>query len=248
WQEFGEMMFTNKEDITDEFGSPFEDFPNWGNTRFTSWTSWFASKQIWAHAQRDISVQGESDGMSTFAYEFGHAAVDRGDNYDNHVADPVSRSYTGPWEVMSRGHFNGPGGTHTRYHIPNDKGGTVPSHHMLRNKMKQGFVTDDELLRLDRDELAESGPEFADITARAVPIGDKFDRPGLHGINISMVDLTPENSLEDDWRADMQKGEKWYDNYTLEVVDRVGSDSFTPDSGVLIAKTRDEERPSPNTW
>jgi len=30
-----------------------------------------------------------------------------------------------------------------------------------------------------------------------------------------------------------------YNNYTVEVVDRVGTNSFTPDSGVLLAKTKD---------
>jgi hypothetical protein len=62
-----------------------------------------------------------------------------------------------------------------------------------------------------------------------------------------MEDLTPKNSLEDDWRADMQRGEKWYNNYTVEVVDRVGFDSFTPDSGVLLAKTKNTES-APNIW
>src|SRR5699024_6309296 len=50
-----------------------------------------------------------------------------------------------------------------------------------------------------------------------------------------------------DWRADMQRGEKWYDNYTIEVVDQVGFDSLQADSGVLLAKTRDDET-SPNIW
>src|SRR5699024_5689024 len=131
--------------------------------------------------------------------------------------------------------------------VPAAKGGTMPSHHMLRNKIKQGFLDDDDYLQLDRDELEGMGPVFADITARETPIGDEFNRSGLQGINISMEDLTPENSLDDDWRADMQNGEKWYDNYTLEVVDRVGADSFQSDSGVLIAKTKDSEAP-PNIW
>ncbi|PAF11735.1 hypothetical protein CHH61_25700, partial [Shouchella clausii] len=48
-------------------------------------------------------------------------------------------------------------------------------------------------------------------------------------------------------RADMQRGEKWYNNYTVEVVDRVGFDSFTPDSGVLLAKTKNTEA-APNIW
>ena len=37
-----------------------------------------------------------------------------------------------------------------------------------------------------------------------------------------------------------------YNNYTLEVVDQMGTDSFTADSGVLLAKTKDSR--SPNKW
>src|SRR5699024_3068187 len=121
------------------------------------------------------------------------------------------------------------------------------SHHMLRNKIKQGFLDEGQYLNVDRDELEDTGPMFADIVARAVPIGEEFGRSGIHGINIEMEDLTPPNSLEDDWRADMQRGGKWYDNYTSEVVHRVRMDSFTPDSGVLMAKTKNSEA-APNLW
>ena len=38
-----------------------------------------------------------------------------------------------------------------------------------------------------------------------------------------------------------------YNNYTVEVVDRMGTDSFTPDSGVLLAKTKDQDR-APFEW
>lgn len=101
-------------------------------------------------------------------------------------------------------------------------------------------------MKLNRDELKESGPVFADITARQAPIGSNFDRTGLHGINISMDDSTPTDYLAGDWRNDIHSG-RLYNNYTLEVVDRVGSDSFAADSGVLIAKTKNAES-APNIW
>ncbi|GIN84430.1 peptidase M6 [Heyndrickxia sporothermodurans] len=246
WQEFGEMMFLNPEAIPDSFGPQIKGMPNSAVTRYVPWTSWYAAKGIWSSAGGGTSIQGENDGMGTFAHEFGHI-MNLGDNYNNPYGVPVSRSYSGPWELMSRGSFNGPGGPHTRWMVPSVLGASAPSHHMLRNKIKQGFLKDDEYLRLDRDKLAETGPVFTDILAREVPIGKDFERTGLHGINISMVDLTPKNSLEDDWRADMQRGEKWYDNYTVEVVDRVGYDSFAPDSGVLLAKTKNSES-APNIW
>lgn len=246
WQEFGEMMFQNGEAITDPFGPPFAGMPNSAVTRYVPWTSWYAAKSIWSSASRGVSIQGENDGMGTFAHEFGHI-MNLGDNYNNPYGIPVSRSYSGPWELMSRGSFNGPAGPHTRWMVLPTLGGSAPSHHMLRNKIKQGFLSNDQYLQLDRDHLAQTGPVFADILARAVPVGTDFGRTGLHGINISMVDLTPPNSLNDDWRADMQRGAKWYDNYTVEVVDRVGFDSFAPDSGVLLAKTKNAES-APNIW
>lgn len=246
WQEFGEMMFQNAEAISKEFGPPYEGFPNSANTRYVPWTSWLAAKSIWSSASRGVSIQGENDGMGTFAHEFGHI-MQLGDNYNNPYGKPVSRSYSGPWELMSRGSFNGPAGPHTRWMVLPTLGGSAPAHHMLRNKIKQGFLSEDQYLNISRDELAKTGPVFTDILARAVPSGAEFGRNALHGINITMEDLTPKNSLEEDWRADMQRGEKWYNNYTVEVVDRVGFDSFTPDSGVLLAKTKNAES-APNIW
>ena len=50
-------------------------------------------------------------------------------------------------------------------------------------------------------------------------------------------DKTPSCTVEEDWRCDGGG----YENYTLEVVDRMGTDSFTPDHGVLIAKNKTAE-------
>lgn len=255
WQEFGEMKFTDQDSIPDQFGPPdlpgFEDKPNWAETRYVPWTSWLAAKSIWSAASSAeingerirVSIQGESDGMSTFAHEFGHLRG-LGDNYNNAALNP--RSYSGYWETMSRGAFGGPGGTHTRWMVPGKLGGTLAAPHTLRNKMKQGFLSDDEVLNLDRDELKENGLAITDVTARQIPLGDDFDRTGLHGINIEMEDLTPKDYVGDDWRNDMPNGEG-YDNYTLEVVDRVGADSFSTDSGVLISKTKNAES-APFIW
>lgn len=255
WQELGEMMFLNPESVPDAFGPPdlpgFENMPNWAKTRYVPWTSYYAAKTIWSAASSAtingkrirVSTQGESDGMGTFAHEFGHIRG-LGDNYNNAALDP--RTYSGYWETMSRGSFNGPGGTHTRWMIPSTLGASLPAAHMLRNKMKQGFIEEDEVLQINRDELKESGPVFADIIARQAPIGSEFGRTGLYGINISMKDLTPTDYLAGDWRNDILNN-RLYDNYTLEVVDRFGTDSFAADSGVLIAKTKNAET-APNIW
>lgn len=239
-------MFQDPNSIADSFGPQIPGMENSAVTRYVPWTSWYAAKGIWSSASGGTSIQGENGGVGVFAHEFGHI-MNLADNYNNPYGVLVSRTYSGPWELMRRGSFNGPGGPHTRWMVPSTLGSSAPSHHMLRNKIKQGFLSKDEYLNIDRDELVNTGPVFADILARKIPIGKQFNRTELHGINIKMTDLTPSNSLKDDWRADMQRGEKWYNNYTVEVVDRIGFDSFTPDSGVLLAKTKDIEA-SPIIW
>ncbi|WP_229829969.1 M6 family metalloprotease domain-containing protein [Actinoplanes ianthinogenes] len=136
WQEFGQMKFTTRDDVTDEFGPPDESLPNWNDTRYVPWTSWQASANIWPNAAAGSSVQAESSGMSTYAHEFSHI-LGVGDNYNNPYGIPARRDYSGPWEMLSRGTFNGPGGPHSRWLIPGTAGSSMGAQHMLRNKMKR---------------------------------------------------------------------------------------------------------------
>jgi len=244
WQEFGEMMFSSPEDVPDEFGPPDESLPNSVVTRYVPWTSWLAGSNHWPNASRGSSTQAESSGAGVYAHELSHL-LGIGDNYNNPYGTPVSRSYSGIWEMLSRGSFNGPGGPHRRWVVPATEGGSMGSHHMLRNKMKLEMVDEEQVLRLTRDGLAQSGVVVTDVTAREVPVGDAFGRDGLSGVNVVMEggDLSAECSLQQDWRCDRGG----YDNYTVEVVDRMGSDSFTPDNGVLLAKTKDLDR-APFIW
>ncbi len=245
WQEFGEMMFLTKDEVTDPFGPPDPGMPNWARTRYVEWTSWWAAKGIWSHAVPGVlSTQGENSGQSVYAHEFSHI-LGVLDNYNNPYADPVSRSYSGPWDMMSRGTFNGPGGPHTRWVIPPTAGGSAGPHHMLRNKIRMGLVRPGEVLLLERDDLALTGPVFADIWARSIPLGPGTGRTGLRGIQIALAtgDKSPPCTLRDDWRCDRGG----YHNYTVEVVDRMGYDSFAPDHGVLIAKTKNADL-APFVW
>jgi hypothetical protein len=116
---------------------------------------------------------------------------------------------------------------------------------MLRNKIRMGFSKPGEVLFLERNALALTGPVFADVWAREVPLGANFGRTGLHGLHITLTDgdKTPGCTIEEDWRCDGGG----YHNYTLEVVDRMGSDSFTPDHGVLLAKNKNVDL-SPFIW
>lgn len=216
WQEFGEMRFTSKEDIPDEWGphasiDPDNTMPNWAPTRYVEWTSWRAAAQQWGLAS---IRQAESSG--TITHEMGHYFFNIGDNNNNPFSDrqnppsPLHRVGSAPWDMMDRGSFNGPGGHHMRWVIPPNMGGWSPAGLMLRNKIHAGIVPTDNVQDISREALDGAG------------------RP----------DRTPDCDINTD---PFCHGNLGWDHYTLEVVDRMGFDSFTPDSGVIIAKNKTGE-------
>ncbi|KAF2203379.1 M6 metalloprotease [Delitschia confertaspora ATCC 74209] len=243
WQEFGEMKFATPADVPEEFGPPSNmTLPNWAKTRYVNWTSWASASTIWPNAGRGSSTQGESSGMATFAHELSHL-LGISDNYNNPFGDPPRRSYTGPWSMLSRGSFNGPGGPHTRWQIPPVQGGSMGSLHTMRDKHQINLTTENQILQVSRSGLVESGLLVAKITARSVDAGSN----GLMGLNISFGqtgDLSPHCDVQADALCDGGS----YHNYNMEVVDRMGADSFCPDSGVLISKTKNTDRSSPFQW
>lgn len=242
WQEFGEMKFLSKEDVPPEFGPPGNSsLPNWADTRYVEWTSWAAASTIWPNAGGGSSTQGESSGMATFAHELSHL-LGIGDNYNNPYSIPPRRAYTGPFSMLDRGSFNGPGGPHTRWQIPPVQGASMGSLHTMRDKHQIGLIDNTPILQISRSGLAMSGPVIAELTARSVdPAG------GLMGMNITfgtLGDLQPRCNTSLDALCDGGN----YNNYNLEVVDRMGADSFCPDSGVMITKTKNSDRQQPFQW
>ncbi|KAF3899005.1 Secreted metallopeptidase [Trichophyton interdigitale] len=237
WQEFGEIMFQNKEDVTDAFGPPPGNgtgnmtLPNYAKTRYVEWTSWASASAIWPNAGDGSSTQAESSGMGTFAHELSHL-LNVGDNYNNPYGKPLRRSYTGPWSMMSRGSFNGPGGPHTRWQVPPLQGGSMGSQHTFHDKIRLGLTTKDSALNISREALADSGLIVARVTARVI-----VPKPGdLIGIHVAMnKDKSPKCDVNTDPYCDGNG----YNNYNVEVIDRMGADSFCPDSGVMLSKTRD---------
>lgn len=235
------MKFPTKEDVPDEWGPEDPNLPNWVKTRYVPWTSWQSGSTFWPNANPGVdSVQAESSGMSVYAHELSHI-FGVFDNYNNPFANPVRRAYSGIWEMLSRGTFNGPGGPHSRWLIPPTSGASMGAQHMLRNKIKLEMVDEKNVLRLSREALDESGLVTARVTAREVNPGES----GLAGINIQFD--TGDKSVACRWQTDPLCDGGGYENYTLEVVDRMGTDSFTPDSGVLIAKTKNQDN-APFEW
>ncbi|KAH7393182.1 hypothetical protein BKA64DRAFT_724346 [Cadophora sp. MPI-SDFR-AT-0126] len=238
WQEFGEMKFQTKEDVPDSFGPPSPNTANgtrnYAKTRYVEWSSWASASTIWPNAGGGSSTQAESSGMGTYAHELSHL-LNIGDNYNNPFSIPSRRDYTGPFSMLSRGSFNGPGGPHTRWQIPPQQGGSMGSLHTLRDKAQIGLIGKESILNVSREALATSGLVVAKITARAVE-----PSPGeLMGVRVVLnADLSPACDINTDPFCDGGA----YNNYDLEVIDRMGADSFQPDSGVMISKTRNDAR------
>jgi M6 family metalloprotease-like protein len=247
WQEFGEMRFTGPEAVTDEFGpkhiNPLHPRGNWASTRYVPWTSWAAANNVWPSASGNSSTEAESAGMAVYAHELSHN-LGIPDNYNNPFSPTPQRTASGMWDMMSRGSFNGPGGQHTRYQIPPTQGGALGAQHNLRNKRFLNFITDADILRLNRDGLAQTGLAVAEVKAREVaPNGD------LAGVRV-LLNGAGDTNPPCRWQTDPMCEGPWYtsatgsnvtarfNDYTMEVVQQIGSDSFLPGHGVLIGKTK----------
>jgi M6 family metalloprotease-like protein len=234
WQEFGEMAFAGRDDIPAIWGNPDTTQPRWVTTRYVPWTSWLAGAQQWGLS----SVrQGESSG--TITHELGHLVFRVGDNNNNPYVTPYRRVGTGPWDMMDRGSFNGPGGPHRRWVVPAAEGASMPAGLMLRNRLAMDLVAAGRVLDLSRDALATSGPVVATVAARAVEPGPG-DWPGLI-VRLDGADPRDRTPPCDPDADPLCAGDPAFDYYSVEVVQRIGYDSFTPDSGVLIAKNKERQ-------
>jgi M6 family metalloprotease-like protein len=234
WQEFGEMKFQNKDAIPAEWGNPDPTKPRWIKTRYVDWTSWRAGAQQWG-----LSSMRQGENSGTITHEIGHYLFNTGDNNNNPYAKPYRRVGSGPWDMMDRGSFNGPEGPHSRWKVPAIAGASMPAGLMLRQKMNFKFVTENQVLTLSRDGLANKPPVVATITARAVePLPGTYAGLVVRLDGNAPKDRTPETDPATD---PLSPGKSNYDFYSLEVVQRIGYDSYTPDNGVLIAKNKDKE-------
>lgn len=237
WQEFGEMRFPSKEEIPPEWGNPNPNLPRWVPTRYVEWTSWLAGAQQWG-----LSSMRQGENSGTITHELGHFAFRLPDLNNNPYVQPYRRAAAGPWDMMDRGCFNGPGGPHMRWVVPPVAGAAMPAGLMLKNRLETGFVSPEEVLVLSREGLALTGLVVTKITARAVdPLPGTFAGVVVRLDGAEPHDRTPP---DDPVTNPLSAGIPNYNAYSLEVVQRIGYDSFTPDNGVLLAKFKDSLRGS----
>ncbi|OAR00435.1 hypothetical protein LLEC1_02409 [Akanthomyces lecanii] len=228
WQEFGAMQFASEDNVPDAFGPPAgARVPNFAATRYVSWTSWASASTSWPNVGGGSSLQCESSGMATYAQELSHL-LNIGDNYNNPYGQPPRRSYTGPWSMLSRGTFNGPGGPHSRWQIPALQGGALGSQHSVRDKLYIGLISNDRILNVSKSSLQTHGPMTTRVAAR-------HSQCGIIALRVAFgQDLSPACDATTDPMCDGGQ----YNAYDLEVVDRMGTDSFQADSGVMISKIK----------
>jgi hypothetical protein len=141
---------------------------------------------------------------------------------------------------MDRGSFNGPGGPHKRYLVPKTEGDVMSAGVMLRQKINFAFVTPEQVLTVNRDDLAKTGLVVANVTARSIdplPASLAGIVVRLNPIETPPQDRTP---VDDPAVNPLSSGVPNFNFYSMEVVQRMGYDSYTPDSGVLLAKNKDQ--------
>lgn len=110
----------------------------------------------------------------------------------------------------------------------------------VRDKLQLGLTDESNVLIVQKSDLESSGIVTAEVTARAVDNPD-----GLIGVRIVLgTDLSPYCNISTTPLCDGGG----YNSYDLEVIDRMGADSFTPDSGVMISKIKDSDRSQPFQW
>ncbi len=229
------MKFDTPQDIPAEWGNPNPEMPRWIPTRYVEWTSWLAGAQQWG-----LSSMRQGENSGTITHELGHFAFRLPDLNNNPYVEPFRRVAAGPWDMMDRGCFNGPGGPHTRWVVPPIAGAAMPAGLMVKNRLENEFITQKDVLTLSREGLARSGLAVAKVTARAVdPLPGTFA-----GIIVRLDGQEPHDRTPADDPATnpLSSGMPKYNAYSLEVVQRIGYDSFTPDNGVLLAKFKDSLR------
>ena len=179
--------------------------------------------------------------MSTYAHEFSHI-LGIGDNYNNPYSVPARRAYSGPWEMLDRGTFNGPGrpaqplADPARRRRVDGRPAHAAQQAQARHRRRGSTCCGCPATR-----WPAPASWSRRVTARAVPPAHRR----LTGVNVALDG--GDRSPACDPSADPLCDGGGYDNYTVEVVDRMGFDSFTPDSGVLLAKTKNADA-APFIW
>ena len=216
-----------------------------------------AVREHLAERRRGSSIQAESSGMSTYAHEFSHI-LGIGDNYNNPYSVPARRAYSGPvGDARPRRSTARRPAQPVAY--PADWGASMGFEPERANRMEPGSSTRTTSLRLDRNELDDSGLVVARVTARwptqgpAGPTGFStssfslayprvpYARRPVARVHPNTDPFCPGPTVNSSGVIQ----HRLYNNYTAEVVDRLGADLFTPVTGVPLLEDEETRTASP---
>ena len=245
WQEFGEMKFQTKEDVTDEFGPPDAGAAELEQRPATStWTSWQAGAEHLAERRRRQLDPGG---------ELGHGRRTRTSSATSSASATTTTTRTrcrpaaptaGPG-TMSPRHVQRPG----RPAQPLADPGRPAARRWARStccatRSSSASSTSSNVLRLvPRRRWPTPAWSWPRVTARAVAAPA---RPGSPASTSRWTTATcsPPCDVADRPAAATAAATT---TTRVEVVDRMGTDSFTPDTGVLLAKTKNADT-APFMW
>ena len=159
------------------------------------------------------------------------------------------RAGTGPWDMLSRGTFNGPGGPHTRWLIVEQLGSSLGSKHNLAREPAAARVP-------RRGQRCPAEPERARDAVRSRRREDHAARrrsrtQGAEPASRSRSTVRrPSTTTRHATRrrpARSATRERELRRYRVEAVQQVGNDSFAPGHGMLISKSERTAAP-PIVW
>jgi hypothetical protein len=144
---------------------------------------------------------------------------------------------------------------------------------MMNTKMWSSsinFIKPGEYLNLNYNTLQTMNPQVVEVASREVPVGEQYSVSGLKGIRITnLADKVPISTNWDALRCQVPSprpatmtihgytypinggysvSSNAFTGMTVEVIDRVGYDSFANDHGVLISRTKASGSNNGNSW
>ena len=232
WQEFGEMKFTSKEDIPAEWGNPNPAMPRWIPTRYVEWTSWLAG------------VPAVGPVLHAPGRELGHDHP-RARPFRLQPARPQQQSLRQALPARRR----------------RDLGHDGPRLLQRAGRAPQALGRAADAGRVHAGRSHGPQPPREQVHRRIGPFDPGPGRPGEERIGrgrghgpgrrpaprhlhrprrqVRRREAGRPDAPDDPATNPLSAGTPNYSFYTLEVVQRIGYDSFTPDNGVLIAKNKD---------
>jgi hypothetical protein len=130
--------------------------------------------------------------------------------------------------------------------VPNEGGSGLGPHHTLHFKNQLGVLTASDQATLERNTLQDQGIAVLRLQGREyAPNGSLNGLTVNFGTGGDLAGTCANQGYTDVFHCPNRVG-PGYLAYRVEIVDRVGNDSFVPGHGVLISKSRNSS--TPRVW